>query len=99
MSIAIQQKLMIIENSDLSWAITLIGTTPRKVQSILDDFHETKVSHPPTTGRPVLSELLHVSVNSKNLSSGNSARRNKSVYPLILLECLEYMQSTCILAG
>ena len=43
MSIEIQRRLTMIEDSDLSWAITLLGKTPKRVQSILDLFHQTQV--------------------------------------------------------
>jgi hypothetical protein len=67
MSVAIQQRLMIIENSDLSWATTLVGATPGNVQGILDDFHETKVSPPRVKSRLVLCVLLHTFVGSKSI--------------------------------
>ena len=45
MSIAIQRRLTMIEDSNSSWATTLLGKHPKRVQTILDDFHHVKVSY------------------------------------------------------
>lgn len=49
MSIAIQRRLTMIEDSNMSWAITLVGKSSEQVQHILDKYHHEKVLQSPIT--------------------------------------------------
>ena len=36
-------RMKLIEDTNLSWAATLVGKTPEQVQPVLDEFHEAQV--------------------------------------------------------
>ncbi|KAF2639737.1 ketoacyl-synt-domain-containing protein [Massarina eburnea CBS 473.64] len=42
MTLEMHQRIIMIEDTNLSWATTLVGKTPEMVQPILDDFHKAK---------------------------------------------------------
>ncbi|KAF2878225.1 PKS16 protein [Massariosphaeria phaeospora] len=42
MCIAMQRRMNMIEDTNLSWATTILGATPDKVQPILEEFHEVQ---------------------------------------------------------
>lgn len=49
MAFEIIRRMKLIEDTKHSWAITLVGKSPEKVQPILDEFHRAQVSIPYAT--------------------------------------------------
>lgn len=43
MAFEIGRRMKLTEDSDGSWAVTIVGTTVEKTQAILDDFHSSQV--------------------------------------------------------
>ena len=37
-------RMKLIEDTNLSWAVTMVGKTPQQVQPVLDEFHKAHVS-------------------------------------------------------
>jgi len=44
MAYEIIRRMKLIEDTNRSWALTVVGKTPDQVQPILDEFHEIQVS-------------------------------------------------------
>ncbi|PVH97121.1 putative polyketide synthase [Periconia macrospinosa] len=42
MTLEMHRRIIMIEDTNLSWATTLVGKTPGKVQPILDEFHQSQ---------------------------------------------------------
>ncbi|KIW08531.1 uncharacterized protein PV09_01420 [Verruconis gallopava] len=82
MSLAIQQRLTIIEDSNASWATTLVCKTPERVQHILDDFHHSK--NTPYAKRIAVSVI---STDWLTISGAPSSLRDLMEYSTELKNC------------